>query len=488
MPLIVRLATEAGRTRVEFAPSATLGDLEAHVRKLGVQAPVMTCNGRPLVGNSIQALANLGVTNGAQIQVQGSVKPAEPEPAASQAAASSSAGASAPASSPPASAPASVGRPPSAAASATAPSTSAAGDSAEKKDPTHVSFEAFLRSRRFETGALAGALRYEPIKLEKGRMNKMPMSVTLQHQKYRHVDHIEYMNTQEIRNFVDFWRANEMCVQRCGLIYGYYRDDPNYDEGCRAVLDFIYEPPQESTDIFLGDFIVEDEEKKLADRIADRLGLEFIGWIFTSLPTDELLTSYEVYNIGKLQLKYSTEKHYTKYSLSMLVTCKVTPDLTQNGAPHLACYMISDQCTAMIRDGLMQEPNDHRRCRIREGAKNELLPTVLESGRETADFDPDWFVVRVNDGAPKKQKSLLNHAIFPIENRPERQSREALKQYFRKVASLPQSWARYADFHLLLYLAREFDVDTVMDLCDCIRERKEVSSGTEDLIKALLSN
>ena len=36
-------------------------------------------------------------------------------------------------------------------------------------------------------------------RLEKGKMNKMPPTVTLVHQKYRHVDHLEYMNRQEVR-------------------------------------------------------------------------------------------------------------------------------------------------------------------------------------------------------------------------------------------------------------------------------------------------
>merc|ERR550534_125024 len=100
---------------------------------------------------------------------------------------------------------------------ASAPTPASASNSAsEKKGPTHVSFEAFLRTRRFETGALAGALRYSPIKLEKGKMNRMPMSVTLQHQKYRHVDHLEYMNAQEVQNFVAYWRSQHMIEQRCG--------------------------------------------------------------------------------------------------------------------------------------------------------------------------------------------------------------------------------------------------------------------------------
>jgi len=471
--MLLRLVTETGRHRNEFAPSATLSDLETYVRKLGVQVSSMTCDNRPLVGASAQLLTNLGVTHGSLINVVGAVATA---PTASSSSTTAPTASSSSSSAPPPPTPA-----PKPEESAVAPD--------DKKGPTHVSFESFLLSRRFETGALAGALKYNPIELEKGKMNRMPMSVTLQHQKYRHVDHLEYMNTQEVQNFVHKWRANDMIVQQCGLMYGYYRDDPNYEDGCRAVLEFIYHPKQESREgVFLGDYIVDDEERKLVNQIAERLGLEYIGWIYTSLPTEELLTSHEVYGIGQLQRRYETQEHYTKYRLSMMVTCKVTPDAAQEGAPHLACYMISDQGTAMIRDGLMAIPNDHRRCRTCEGTANSLLPTVLESGRETTDFDPDWFVVRVNDGAPINPKSLLTHAIFPVENRPDQaQSREALKQYFRKVAQLP-SWRRFADFHLLLYLAREFTVGGVLDICDCIRDRKDVPTDTEEMIKALSSH
>jgi nuclear protein localization family protein 4 len=32
---------------------------------------------------------------------------------------------------------------------------------------------------------------------------------------------------------------------RVGFLYGYYAEDPNFLEGIRAVVEFIYEPPQE---------------------------------------------------------------------------------------------------------------------------------------------------------------------------------------------------------------------------------------------------
>jgi len=471
---------------VQLRDNATFGDLEAAIKGLGVENPVMSLNNQILSAMDSKALSEMNVANGAMIQVKGKVsaKPAEP------AAGSSAPGASASASAAPAQA-ASTAAPATSTASssgaAAAKDPPAESPSNEKKGPTHISFEAFLRGRKYETGGLAGACSYKPVKLQKGIMNKMPLTVTLQHQKYRHVDHLEYMNTQEIQNFVTYCRTHDMCIQRCGFMYGYYRDDDSYEDGCRAVLEFIYEPEQAGTmDGYLGHYIVDSDQKHLVDRIADKLGLECIGWVYTALPTDELLTSHEVFGIGHLQLKFSTDKHYSKYSLSKFVTCKITPDTNAGGAPHLAAYMVSDQGSAMLRDGLMGIPTDHRRCRSRGERPGELIPTVLEGGKETEEFDPDWFVVRVNDGAPKRPRSLLNHSIFPVENRPEKQTRESLQTYFRKVAKLQNPWQKYADFHLLLYMAQEFDVDIVMEICSAIRQRIPVPEFTEDMIGALL--
>jgi len=472
---------------VQLGDNATFGDLEEAAKGLGVAQPVMSMSGQTLEAMDTKLLSQMNVGNGAMIQVKGKVD-AKPEQAAPSSALAAGAASAAPSSStaaPAAAAASSSGAASSGAAAAKAPPTNPGTE--EKKGPTHLSFESFLRNRKYETGNLAGALSYKPVKLEKGKMNKMPLTVTLQHQKYRHVDHLEYMNRQEIQNFVTYCRPHDLCIQRCGYMYGYYRDDDSYEDGCRAVLEFIYEPEQAGTmDGYLGHYIVDSEQKHLVDKIADKLGLEQIGWVYTALPTDELLTSHEVFGIGQLQLKFSTDQHYSKYNLSKFVTCKITPDTNAGGAPHLAAYMISDQGSAMLRDELMGIPTDHRRCRSRGERPGELIPTVLESGKETTEFDPDWFVVRVNDGAPKKPRSLLNHSIFPVENRPEKQTRESMQTYFRKVAKLEHSWQKYADFHLLLYMAQEFDVDIVMEICNAIRERTAVPEFTEDMIGALL--
>lgn len=322
------------------------------------------------------------------------------------------------------------------------------------------------------------------MRLQKGIQMKLPTAVTLQHQGYRHVDHLEYMNRPEVDNFVKYWQSSlDMVTQRCGLMYGYYREDKNYEDGCRAVLEGIYEPPQ----MPINDSVqmLDDPKKPLVDMITARLGLEPIGWIFTALPREEMLTSAEVGTIARLQLEHQTDIHFTKYALSKFVTCVIRPDPEQGGNPTPNCFMVSDQCCSMVRDNLMKESPDPKYCYLRDQAKDEILPQVLESGKHTTKFEPDWFLVRVNDGAPRKVRSMFKHATFPRENRQPPQKRDDVKAYFKKLSSSEPSWSRFADFHLILYLAHEYDVDTASAICDAIRDRKDVEPGILEMIQAL---
>jgi nuclear protein localization family protein 4 len=333
---------------------------------------------------------------------------------------------------------------------------------------------------------LPGSLKYTAVPLEKGRQTKIPVSVTLGFQPYRHVDHLEYMNTAELADFVKYWRNSlDMITQRCGLMYGYFREDKNFEEGCRAVLEGIYEPPQTP----VGDSVqmLDDPKKEIVTRITDRLGLEPIGWIFTGLPREEFLTSSDVSTIARLQMQHTTTTHFTKFPLSKFVTCVIRPDPEQEGRPTPNVFMVSDQCVAMMRDDLIGDSPDPKYCVVKDQGKNMLMPSVLESGKPTKKFDPDWFLVRVGDGAPKKVRSMFKHATFPRENRQPPQKRDDLKNYFRKVSQSEPTWSRFADFHLILYLAQEFDIDTALDICDGIRDRKEISAGTMEMIQALIA-
>jgi len=358
--------------------------------------------------------------------------------------------------------------------------------------PLHKTFETFLSERRYETGNLPGNLSYKSRTLDKGRMFKVPPAVTLTHQPFRHVDHLEFMNVPEIQDFVRNWQVNlHMVTQRCGIMYGYYIEDPNYEGGYRAVVEGIYEPPQQCID----DTAVADEKddfQPTVDKIADALGLERLGFIFTSLGRDSehLMTSREVLRAAKMQIANETSEHYTKYILSKFVTCITHPNLKEGAQPETDVFMVSDQFCGMVRDKLIEtnekEQTNPKRVKIRKPLPGELMPDVLEAGKNTTnEFDPDWFVVKVNSGAPVKPKSFFIHSHFPRENRPGApQLRSDIKKYLSKCSSSEPNWSKLSDFHLLLFLARTFDVDTAKVICESVRDRQPVNEDLFDMVQA----
>lgn len=45
--------------------------------------------------------------------------------------------------------------------------------------------------------------------------------------------------------------------------------------------------------------------------------------------------------------------------------------------------------------------------------QQEMMPPVLASGSEVTEFDPDWLLVKVNDGVPLKKRSMFRFSHFP---------------------------------------------------------------------------
>lgn len=67
--------------------------------------------------------------------------------------------------------------------------------------------------------------------------------------------------------------------------------------------------------------------------------------------------------------------------------------------------MCSDQGQAMARDGLLDPNNtDPKSVKAKStpDAPDEMLPQVLQSGKNAGEFDPDWLIVKISDGVPLK--------------------------------------------------------------------------------------
>merc|ERR1740122_669043 len=102
--------------------------------------------------------------------------------------------------------------------------------------------------------------------------------------------------------------------------------------------------------------------------------------------------------------------------------------------------MVSDQCCAMVRDGIMAESADRKHCVVRDPAQGELISDFLVEGKPNKKLLTDFFIVRVNDTVPKKHQKMFIHADFP----------------------------------LILYIAQECDENTAIGIAECVRDRKEI--------------
>lgn len=359
----------------------------------------------------------------------------------------------------------------------------------KKNEPNFKSFDYFLKLREYNTTDLPLNNEYKSVYLVKGQLNKIPLSVTLKHQEYRHVDHLELMNIEEIKNFVNYWcYENHMIEQRVGWMYGYYKEDSHYNLGIRAVCECIYEPPQfcEGDKVrLLPDYFMNN-----VDLIAEKLGLEKIGIIFTHLPRKEYLTSEELVNIAKLQLSnLKKNTHYTNYSISNFITCTISPDPSLNNEPITNAFMVSDLGMSLIRDNLIDEiQDDPSHIKLRTPNKYELLPQILEGGKETNKFDTDWFIIRVNDSAPKIVRSIFKNYHFSRENRNKPQTVYDVKEYFSssKLNRGVNGNSRCSDFHLIIFAAKVLDIETALVLCDAIVNNKEIDPIIEEMLTSIV--
>lgn len=495
--IVVRLVTPGGRSRITLPSTATFAELQEKVNSssgvaTSAQRLALDPKGQQLVNGAPTALiTQLGIANGTQLhllnndasiaaqvltKVPVTVEPEKPVPGA---AASSSSAVGGSASSSGAGPADSMGR-----------SLDSKPDPNKKVEAKFEAFDSFLRKRQWDTAALPGAQVFKSAQIQKGGMMKVPLSVSVKQQPYRHVDTLSIMNVPEMEDFIGYWHTTlDWKTQRGGWLYGYYIEDKNYDEGIRAVVEAVYEPPQEQVGEavqFLPDPLRHDdcniEPKGCVDRIAERLGLERVGWIFTAMPNtqDLLLSPQEVHRIARYQHMNSTDVHFTKYRLSKFCTFSVRPD--SQGNPDITPFMVADQVCAMVRDNILIEDADPANLVGRQPNKGEMIPDFLVEGKTAKAVSPDFFVVRLNDTVPRKIRSMFKHATFPRESRHPPQRRDDIKNYFKRREKSEPSWSRFADFHLILYLSQVIDIDTALLICDAVRERQEIPEGVLEII------
>ena len=304
----------------------------------------------------------------------------------------------------------------------------------------------------------------------------MPDTAVVARQTYRHVDYVELMNVKEITDFVKFWQQTHSLEQRGGFLYGYYAQDPNYPDGIRAVVECIFEPPQQGD--MNGFQFLDDISFVYADMIAAELSLEKIGWIFTSINHDTFLSSYEIRQAAKYQEEFFSV-HPSGYKVSKFVTVILKPTEDGNSMPE--AYMVSDQAQALERDGVFGDSENKKKLIKRKPTEKELLPTIMCENKPVNEFQPEWFIVSLGCGMPKKSMTLLEHSDFPVWNRNNTPGKNDIKQYLQKYRNEP-SYKRFSNFHLLIAIAHIIDIDTACEIAGFVVNKGEVPKTIIDLI------
>ncbi|TRY99005.1 hypothetical protein DNTS_034815 [Danionella cerebrum] len=331
----------------------------------------------------------------------------------------------------------------------------------------HMSFHAYIR--KLTGGADKGkfvALENISCKIKSGCEGHppwpegictkcQPSAITLNRQKYRHVDNIMFENHTIADRFLDFWRKTGN--QRMGYLYGRYTEHKDIPLGIRAEVAAIYEPPQIGTQNSLE--LIEDPKAEEVEETAGKLGLRKVGWIFTDLLSEDTRIGTVRYTRNKDSYFLSAEEcimagHFQNQQPN---PCRLSPDghfgskfvtVVATGGPdnqvHFEGYQVSNQCMALDKDKFGNDITYLAR------------PLPVE-----------YLIIDITTTFPKDPVFTFSSTLrFPIENRDalgETQDFHSLATYLSQCSST--SFLNIvSDFHLLLFLV----TNEVMPLQDSI--------------------
>eukprot|EP01121_Diplochlamys_sp_Union-15-3_P000295 TRINITY_DN10282_c0_g1_i1.p1 TRINITY_DN10282_c0_g1~~TRINITY_DN10282_c0_g1_i1.p1 ORF type:complete len:453 (+),score=64.98 TRINITY_DN10282_c0_g1_i1:509-1867(+) len=344
-----------------------------------------------------------------------------------------------------------------------------------------IPFHSWFRERRYRNNQFLLEEESYVKKSSNSKFEKLQnLSVFCSSQSYRHVDYIEFENPQIIDNFLAHWRSTGN--QRVGFLIGKYEIDKRIPLGIRAVVTAIYEPPQSvhPKDPFKVIGWDKDPDEAHVDKLAAKLGLQRVGFIWTSILVNEAkkilpnrdenhpLKAGECETMAKLQNKYpnpwakSLSGKFGSKFVSVLISG------TKEGNIELQGYQMSNQCCWLVKDEAIKPSlKEESSFRARKSTPDTLYPDILYTDKNEYGFDVQFkadptfpvlfFILSLGHGFPKKVQPTFKSQNFPIENR------DKSSQSLNRVASTLQNrhgedfFNALSDFHLLLYLSKQTD-------------------------------
>ncbi|CAL0310043.1 unnamed protein product [Lupinus luteus] len=258
-------------------------------------------------------------------------------------------------------------------------------------------------------------------------------------------------------------------VKRGGFMYGTVSDEGEVE------VDFIYEPPQQGFEENLVIFR-DPEEEKAVEAIALGLGMRKVGFIFTQTVSQDK-KDYTLSNREVIQAAEFHAESGLKEWVTAVVKLEVNEEMDGAADVHFEAFQMSDVCVKLFKEGWFEteikEDDDPKLSKMKKD--------VVVGVKDTKEVDNDFFLVVVK---------ILDHqgplsSTFPIENRITQVTMKALKNHLDRTKSLPFV-KRISDFHLLLVLARVFDVAAdVPALTECVQTQSAIPEGYQILIESM---
>ncbi|KAH7047983.1 NPL4 family-domain-containing protein [Linnemannia elongata] len=300
-----------------------------------------------------------------------------------------------------------------------------------------------------------------------------PSAITLQRQTFRIVDHVEFASGTIIDKFIDYWRNTGL--QRFGYMYGRYEPYSEVPLGIKAVVEVIYEPPQEGDSEGLKlDSPIEGEKR--ADEMAAACGLQRVGMIYTDLTDDGtdkgtvlckrhidsyFFSSQECQFAAVMQQKYPNATKYSSTGTfgSKFVTCVISGNEENN--IDVSSYQVSNTCVGMVDADIVEPSVEPGIMRVKEPTSERYIPEVFFKYKNEYNlvvqkdakpsFPVEYLLVNATHGFPVKATPMFSSSNrFAIENRVGQFAQDAGKLHRHLQSGKLVDLA--SDFHFLLFV------------------------------------
>lgn len=255
--------------------------------------------------------------------------------------------------------------------------------------------------------------------------------------------------------------------QRFGVCFG------SVTSAMQVEVHAIHEPPQHGdADAYILDTTSADAHAR-AHKLAQLLHLRPVGVVFSARQRRAVLSGRDIV----IALRYASSlTPEQRRSFIVLKVCIVS----EAGETAFEAYQLSDLAFDMYDGDVFvaedeQKPNSSKVACTRE---------VVVEGRDTKKVQTEFFLNNV----PIRTLDSWLQSSFPIENRQLRPQRPADIAACVNSADEPY-WKRLADFHLLLFLAQTFGIDTDMPaVVAAVREKRDLEEGYRLMIQSLAAS